>query len=140
MTTTWLAPAAVLARYASGWDGLWTLLYAAGQATANLAAVPGADDDLSLAYAALDISFALSELEQGLVSFADAGVAVDLGPVELADRAAAVGVVDDLLEAAQSLIWHLCHEPSVGGAEVLSATRVALTVGSARAKVTGGAW
>ena len=140
MTMTWNAPAAVLTGSARDWDGVWMLVYAAGTAAMNLAAVPGADDDLGLTYASLDTSYALTELEQHLVDFAGAGVMVDLGPVEPAARAAAVRVIDDLLAAAGGLAARLSAGPGVSAAQVLCATRVAILVASARAKATGGGW
>jgi len=140
MTMTWNAPASVLADFASDWDGVWMLVYAAGHAAMNLAAVPGADDDLGLTYASLDTSYALTELEQRLVDFTNTGVTVDLGPVDLADRPSAVQVIDDLLAAAGALTARLSAEPGVGPAEVLCATRVTILVGSARVKATGGLW
>ncbi|QTE30065.1 hypothetical protein [Pengzhenrongella sicca] len=140
MTMTWNAPAAVLTGYARDWDGVWMLVYAAGHAAMSLAAVPGADGDLGLTYASLDTSYALTEIEQHLVDFTNTGVTVDLGPVDLAHRDAAVQVIDDLLAAAATLTARLSAEPDVGAADVLCATRVAILVASARAKATGGAW
>ena len=140
MTTTWRTPATALVADANGWKGVWTLVFAAGQAAANLAAVKGADDDLGLTYAALDTSFALTELEQQLVAFSATGVAVDLGPVSLTDRGAAVTVIDDLLAAAESLTTDLAGRPDSGVPVVLCAARVVTLLASARAKATGGAW
>ena len=140
MTTTWTRPAAVLTAEASGWDGVWSLLYAAGQAAVNLSAVPGADQDLGLSYAALDVSYALTELELLGPDVAATGVAVDLGSVDLADCAAAVVVVDDLLAAAEFLAIELVTQPDVGTSVVLCVTRVMTLLSSARAKVTGGVW
>ncbi|HEY8722182.1 hypothetical protein [Pengzhenrongella sp.] len=140
MTTTWIEPAAVLSAEASGWEGVWTLVFAAGHAAVNLASVPGADDDLGLTYAALDTSYALTELEQRLVDFTAPGVAVDVGPVSLADRDAAVDVIDELLAAAQALTNELAGRPGAGVLVVLCSTRVSTLLESARAKATGGAW
>ena len=140
MTTTWTRPAAVLTAEATGWDGVWSLLYAAGQAAVNLSAVPGADQDLGLSYAALDVSYALTELELLGPDVVAIGVAVDLGSVDLADRAAAVVVVDDLLAAAEFLAIELVTEPDVGTSVVLCIARVMTLLSSARVKVTGGAW
>lgn len=138
MTTTWTRPAAVLTAEASGWDGVWTLVYAAGQAAVNLSAVPGADKDLGLSYAALDVSYALTELELLGPDVVAIGVAVDLGSVALADRAAAVVVVDDLLAAAEFLAIKLVTQPDVAASAVLCVARVMTLLSSARAKATGG--
>ena len=140
MATTWTGSATVLIANASDWKGVWTLVFAAGNAAANLAAAQGADDDLGLTYAALDTSFALTELEQQFVGFPATGVAVDLGSVRLADRDAAVTVIDDLLAAAESLTTELAGRPDVSTSVVLCAARVAALLASARAKATGGAW
>ena len=139
-TMSWTAPAAVMTDYASDWDGVWMLVYAAGRAAYTLAAVPGADDDLGLTYAALDLSRTLTELELRVVDFTDTGVAVDLGPVDLAGRVRAVQVIDDLLAAADALTTKLASGPGARTAVVLCAARVAVLLASARAKATGGGW
>ena len=138
MTMTWTRPAEVLTDGASGWDGVWALVYAAGQGAVNLSAVPGADDDLGLTYAALDISYALTEIES--LGRDVVVVAVNLGPVDLADRGAAVAVIDDLLATAESLAIELVAGPDVGAAVALCGSRVMTLLASARAKTTGGAW
>jgi len=138
MTMTWTRPAEDLTDGARGWDGVWTLVYAAGQAAMNLAAVPGADDDLALMYAALDVSYALTEIEslgRDVVT-----VAVNLGSVDLTDRDAGIAVIDDLLGAAQALATELIEAPEVGASLALCGSRVTTLLGSARAKVTGGSW
>jgi len=138
MTMTWTRPAEVLTDGASGWDGVWTLVYAAGQAAMNLSAVPGADDDLGLTYAALDVSYALTEIES--LGRDVVVVAVNLGSVDLADRGAAVAVIDDLLAAAESLALELVTSPDVSAAVALCGLRVMTLLASARANATGGAW
>lgn len=145
MTETWTAPAQVLAAGAKGWSGVWTLAYAGGQAAVNLSGVPGADDDLGLSFAALDVSYALSELESAWAdgAWADAARAVravDLGAVTSSDREAAVGVIDDLLAAAESLAAELVSRAGVSAPEVLRAGRVLALLTSARSKATGGVW
>ena len=140
MTETWTAPAAVLTAAAKGWSGVWTLAYAAGQAAVNLSAVPGADDDLGLSFAALDVSYALTELESAWTDAARAVRAVDLGAATLTDREVAVGVIDDLLAAAESLAAELASGPHVSAPEVLRAGRVLALLTSARSKATGGVW
>jgi len=140
MTTTWTAPVAVLTAEATGWHGVWTLAYAAGQAAVNLSAAPGADDDLGLTFAALDVSYALTELESAWTDAAVAVPAVDLGPGSLADRDAAVAIIDGLLAAAELLAIELASGPDVPAPVVLRAGRVLALLGSARAKATGGVW
>lgn len=140
MTETWTAPAAVLTAGAKGWSGVWTLAYAAGQAAVNLSGVPGADDDLGLTFAALDVSYVLSELESAWADAARAVRTVDLGAVSLTDRDAAVGVIDDLLAAAEFLAAELVSRPHVSAPEVLRAGRVLALLTSARSKATGGVW
>jgi hypothetical protein len=140
MAMTWTEPAAVLTAEAKGWHGVWTLAYAAGQAAVNLSAVPGADDDLGLSFAALDVSYALTELESMWTDAARAVLALDLGPVTLADRVTAVAIIDDLLAAAELLAIDLASRPDVTAPVVLRAGRALGLLGSARAKATGGMW
>ena len=140
MTETWTAPATVLTAGAKGWSGVWTLAYAAGQAAVNLSGVPGADDDLGLTFAALDLSYVLSELESAWADAVRAVRTVDLGAVSLTDRDVAVGVIDDLLAAAEFLAAELVSRPHVSAPEVLRAGRVLALLTSARSKATGGVW
>ena len=89
-------------------------------------------------YTALDVAYALTELEslgRDVVT-----VAVNLGLVDLTDRDAAVAVIDDLLAAAQCLATELVEVPDVGAVLALCGSRVTILLGSARAKATGGAW
>lgn len=119
MTMTWTAPATVLTAEAKGWPGVWTLAHAAGQAAVNLSAAPGADDDLGLTFAALDVSYALTELESALTDAAVAVPAVDLGAATLADCDTALAIIDDLLAAAESLAIELASRPDVTAPVVL---------------------
>jgi hypothetical protein len=112
----------------------------AGQAAVNLSAVPGADDDLGLSFAALDVSYALTELESMWTDAARAVLALDLGAVALDDRVTAVAIIDDLLAAAERLAIDLASRPDVAAPVVLRAGRVLALLGSARAKATGGVW
>jgi hypothetical protein len=55
MTVSWIEPTERLAAAAAGWDGLWSLLFAARRASLALAVLPGLDDDLAFTEAALDL-------------------------------------------------------------------------------------
>ena len=135
---SWLKSSQSLTSAASGWDGVWTLVGTAGRATADLAALPGVDDDLSLAYAALDLALAMTELDSTLGAGVG-GPVVDLGPPPEA-RADYVGVVDAILATAAQAIHDLVSAEGADAAAVRCGTRVLLLVESARSKVTGGAW
>jgi hypothetical protein len=72
----------------------------ARDAAAQIAAVPGADDDLAFTYATLDLTYALAEIEHldtltmGTTPILDSATGVDLGRV--ANR-----TINGLLVAAQ---------------------------------------
>ena len=142
MSLSWTGPAVVLAERADGaWAGIWSLGYAAGLAAANLAALPGADEDLLLTYAAFDLNQALSELEAVHPEVLSTAAAVDLGTVhDGGDTAGAVAVVTALVGAAIHRVSALAATPGLPVADVLCLGRVQPLLLTAREKVTGGPW
>ena len=83
MTTLWTAPAKVLVdRAESGWEGIWTLTYAAGLAAINLGSVVPLAAAVDLSLAALDFAHAQSALERVRPDLPARCAAVDLGDVD----------------------------------------------------------
>ncbi|KQY41861.1 hypothetical protein ASD18_19680 [Cellulomonas sp. Root137] len=86
---------------ATGWEGLWSLLYAASHATLKLSLGVPLATVVDLTFAAMDIREARDELEwldNGLI---ERGTAVDLGVLRPTDDIdAARLVLDRLLKAA----------------------------------------
>lgn len=102
MSATWDTPARVLIEHAApGWEGLWSLLYAASHATLRLSLGVPLATGVDLTFAAMDIREARDELEwldDGLV---ERGAAVDVGALRPTDDVdAARLVLDQLLDAA----------------------------------------
>jgi hypothetical protein len=102
MGATWEGPAKVLIEHAAaGWEGLWSLLYAASHATLKLSLGVPLATGVDLTFAAMDIREARDELEwldDGLV---ERGAAVDLGVLRPTDDVdAARLVLNQLLAAA----------------------------------------
>ena len=83
MTMLWTAPAKVLVdRAESGWEGIWTLTYAAGLAAINLGSVVPLGVAIDLSLAALDFAHAQSALERVRPDLPGRCAAVDLGDVD----------------------------------------------------------
>lgn len=140
MADTWTAPAGVLTRRATGWAGIWTLTYTAGQAAMHLASVPGADDDLALTYAALDLSRALTEIEWVHPDDAATAVAVDLGTAGPSAPRVAAGVIAGLIARARQVALEAVDGDEVVVADILAVGRVTELLTAAHTKVTGGPW
>jgi hypothetical protein len=138
MSTTWTQPARkLIASAATGWDGIWSLTYAAGFGALNLAMSVPLGVGVSISHAAMDFRDAQDELEwarPGLRSTADA---VRLGGVHTAqDSAEARTVLDQLAAAALERAAALAVvEQDLADQAALS--RVMARLITARAKVTG---
>lgn len=102
MSTTWEAPASILIEHADvGWEGLWSLLYAASHATLRLSLGVHLGAGVDLTFAAMDIREARDELEWLDHELVERGSPVDLGILRPTDDVdAARLVLDRLLEAA----------------------------------------
>lgn len=102
MGYTWSKGAdAVLEHTAVDWDGLWSLLYAAGKAAFRLSLQLPIGVGAALAYAAMDICEARDEVGWAHPETPTMAIAVDLGPVgPVIDLATACGVLVGLLDAA----------------------------------------
>lgn len=141
MSLSWRAPVTVLTDRADAeWTGIWSLTYAAGLAAATLAALPGADEDLRLTYAALDANQALAEIEAAHPGVPSSAAAIDLGTPAAADAAAAVEMVVELLDAAIGRVSILSATAGLPVGDLLCLARVQPLLLTARAKAAGGAW
>jgi len=98
---TWDETAKVLVERADAdWEGIWTLTYAAGRATADLGVVLPMADTAELTYAAMDLCQAREELEWVRPDLPARCPAVTVGPPEPVDADAARDAVSRLITAA----------------------------------------
>jgi hypothetical protein len=140
MGVLWTRPACLLVdRLGPGFEGLWSLVYAAQHGALRLALDRQADGDLSLTLAAMDLGEALEELEWAHPQLPAIAVAVDLGPVpadSVADCRAAVAV---LLTGELKTTTGLLRDPSddVGTPEILCLARIVHLLTNAHLRITG---
>jgi hypothetical protein len=98
---TWDETAKVLVERADAdWEGIWTLTYAAGRATADLGVVLPMADAVELTYAAMDLCEARQELEWVRPDLPARCPAVSVGPPEPLDAEVARDAVSRLITAA----------------------------------------
>jgi hypothetical protein len=98
---TWDETAKVLVEHADAdWDGIWTLTYAAGRATADLGVVAPMADAVELTYAAMDLCQAREELEWVRPDLPARCPAVTVGPPDPADAEVARNAIGRLITAA----------------------------------------
>ncbi|HEY3549224.1 MAG TPA: hypothetical protein VGK17_24370 [Propionicimonas sp.] len=102
MGYTWSRGAeAVLEHTAVDWDGIWSLLYAAGKGTFHLSLQLPIAVAAELAYAAMDICQARDEVGWAHPEVPITAIAVDLGPLgPVVDLPTTGAVLVDLLTAA----------------------------------------
>src|SRR5450830_1545515 len=98
---TWDETAKVLVERADAdWEGIWTLTYAAGRATADLGVVAPMADAVELTYAAMDLCEAREELEWVRPDLPARCPAVTVGPPDPVGVDAARDAVSRLITAA----------------------------------------
>jgi len=98
---TWDETAKVLVEHAGAdWEGIWTLTYAAGRATADLGVVAPMADAVELTYAVMDLCEARQELEWGRPDLPARCPAVTVGPPDPVDVDAARDAIGRLITAA----------------------------------------
>jgi len=139
VTVTWMEPARRLADGAAGWEGLWSLLFAARRAVLHLALLPGLDDDLAFTDAALDLREAGEELEWVHAGLPLRAAAVDLGEAPLDQVSACRAAVTGLLAAALDLVRRIQGTAAgdLDTPELLALGRVRQLAASAHRRVTG---
>jgi len=98
---TWDETAKVLVERADGdWEGIWTLTYAAGRATADLGMVAPMADAVELTYAAIDLAEAREDLEWVRPDLPARCPAVTVGPPDPLDTNVARDAISRLITAA----------------------------------------
>ena len=98
---TWDETAKVLVERADAdWEGIWTLTYAAGRATADLCVVTPMADAVELTYAAMDLCQAREELEWVRTDLPARCPAVTVGPPDPLDVDSARDAISRLITAA----------------------------------------
>lgn len=128
MTSTWQEQAEALIEHAPPtWCGLWTLLYAAGQATHTLALAAPVVRGVDLTVAAMDLHQAREGLEEARPSVAESAQALALGLLpDGEDGDFAHAVVDELVVDALDRIARLAPTGDLTtpeGAALIVATR-----------------
>ena len=102
---TWDESAKVLVEHADAdWEGIWTLTYAAGRATADLCVVVPMADAVELTYAAMDLGEAREELEWVRPDLPARCPAVTVGPPDPRDADSARDAISRLITAALSRV------------------------------------
>jgi hypothetical protein len=102
MTYTWSTGAAtVLEHTDADWDGVWSLLFAAGKAAFRLSLQIPLGPGAELAWAAMDVCEARDEIGWAHPATPSTAIAVDLGPLgPVVDLPQTYGVIVGLLDAA----------------------------------------
>jgi len=139
VTVSWIEPARRLADGTAGWEGLWSLLFAARRAVLHLALLPGLDDDLGFTEAALDLREAAEELEWVHGDLPLRAAAVDLGEAPRDQVGACRAAVTGLLVAALDTVGRLqsAGAGELDTPEVLALARVSQLAASAHLRVAG---
>jgi len=109
MTIAWQEPAQRLVdRAPAGWEGLWTLLFAAAHATSTLALSLPVVEGLDLTMAAMSLHQAREELDWARPALRNTAATVSLGILPLHDdHQTARVVVDGLVVAAMNRVVEL---------------------------------
>jgi hypothetical protein len=127
----------LIAGAATGWDGIWSLTYAAGFGALHLAMSVPLGVGVSISYAAMDFRDAQDELEWARPGLRASRDAVRLGGVHTPqDTAEARTILDQLAAAALNRTAALAEiEQDLADQAALS--RVMARLITARAKVSG---
>jgi hypothetical protein len=138
MTTLWTAPARVLVDQSDpGFDGIWTLTYAAAHAAINLGLAVPLGVAVDLTYAAMDFREAQDELEWARPDLAARCAAVNLGQFDPAEGEARARLVIDQLATAGLDRAVALAATDLPVPDLLCLARVMAKLFTGRAKVTG---
>lgn len=138
MSTTWTQPAQTLIADAPpGWEGIWSLTYAAGFGALNLAMGVPLGVGVSISYAAMDFRDAQDELEWARPNLPATATALRLGEMGgVVDPGEARAILDQLAAVALDRAAALAEvELDLSDQAVLARVMARLITG--RAKVTG---
>jgi len=136
---TWDETAKVLVDLADAdWEGIWTLTYAAGRATADLCVVTPMADAVELTYAAMDLADAREELEWVRPDLPARCPAVTVGPPGTLDADAARDAISRLITSALARVEALLG-CDLGLADLACLTRTTAQLCSAQRGVRGNA-
>lgn len=125
---TWAEGAAAVAAHAErDWEGLWSLLFAAGKAAYRLSLVAPPEVGAVLAFAAMDVCEARDEVAWAHPEVSHTAIAVDLGPV-------APSISREAGTAAVLLLLHTAAE-CVTALEVLAGTSGDDLIGRIRGRI-----
>jgi len=134
---TWDETAKVLVERADAdWEGIWTLTYAAGRATADLCVVAPMADAVELTYAAMDLCEAREELEWVRPDLPARCPAVTVGPPDPVDVDVARDAIARLITAALARSEALLGD-DLDLADLACLTRTTTQLRSARRIVHG---
>lgn len=138
MSTTWTQPAQTLISEATtGWEGIWSLTYAAGFGALNLAMSVPLGVGVSISYAAMDFRDAQDELEWARPNLRATAAAVRLGHVRDVDDAVEARAILDQLAAAALDRAAALAEVELNLSDQAALSRVMARLITGRAKVTG---
>ena len=138
MSTTWTQPAQTLmSEAAAGWEGIWSLTYAAGFGALNLAMSVPLGVGVTISYAAMDFRDAQDELEWVRPHLRATAAAVRLGHIhDIDDAGEAREILSELAAAALNRAAALA-EVELDLADQAALSRVMARLITGRAKVTG---
>jgi hypothetical protein len=140
MGVLWTQPARVLVDgLDGGFEGLWSLVFAAQHGALRLALDRGMDDDLSLTLAAMDLGEALEDLEWAHPDLPAVAVALDLGPVPADAVSDCRAAIAELLAGALDVAAEVLRDSSqdLDTPDVLCLARVVHLLSNAHLRVTG---
>lgn len=138
MTDTWTEPVYMLvSRTPATMVGLWSLLQTAAVAAAELALLPGLDDDLSLTLTSADLHEAARELQWAHPYCAGASVVLDVGAAPLHDVHGCRTSIMALISAALRTSLGLLGQPHLSIGDLLTVVRLLPRLTAARNRLTG---
>jgi hypothetical protein len=132
----WVKPVYVLvSRTPATLVGLWSLLQTAAVAAAELALLPGLDDDLSLTLTSADLQEAARQVEWAHPYCPAAGLVLDVGAAPLDDVHGCRSAIGALIVAGTRTASGLLQEPDLSTTDLLSLVRILPLLASAQSRV-----
>jgi hypothetical protein len=123
--TSWPAPVRVLIQATpASVAGLWSLLSTGALAAAELALLPGLDDDLHLTLTSADLHEAAEHLTRHHLRPSSAGAVLDLAPAPSDDVPGCREALDLLLTTAMGLTEQLQADPQISTSQRSALTQI----------------